>query len=181
MASPRIPCLSIGRAAPAAPTSPGAPNAAGFALPLALLVALLLLLGALSAQTASLQLRSRSGNDQRLAAAEDVLQSAAQQLLGRLNRQHRCLLLLPLEQWPRLEGSCGSGAELAALRSDRVLGSAWQLLAWQPGAGGTADLLLETLPAAGADGQRAQFTVELSGNPPRIVDLRLRGLRGVTP
>ncbi|MEB3333232.1 MAG: hypothetical protein VKI83_12160 [Synechococcaceae cyanobacterium] len=154
---------------------------AGFALPLALLTALLLLLGALAAQTASLQLRSRSGNDQRLAAAEDALHSAAQQLLGRINRRHHCLLLLPLEQWPALEGSCGSAAELAALRSDAVLGHAWQLLSWQPGGSGTVELLLETLPSAAAEVRRARFSVALRGEPPQVVDLRLRGLQGVVP
>jgi hypothetical protein len=154
---------------------------AGFALPLASGAALLLLLGSLSLQTLSLQGRLRTVAQLRLRQAEDGLASAAQQLVGDLNRQHPCLLALPLNAWAEPQGlACADAFRQAALRRFSVLGQSVELVAWQP-SGSQVALQLVSAAAAGQPPRRAAFAVQLAGTPLQAQLLRELGLRGATP
>jgi len=181
-------CIPSRRLRPAA--------AQGFGLPLAMLGCFTLLLGSLSVQTVALEARLEQGASRRQRLAEDLLASAAQRLVGELNGHHRCLLALPLERWSEAGAGCAGAGVQTALRRGNVLGADYQLLAWQPLASGAgADLLLELEPPAVVQGavqgaaqpgpRRAAFRVAMvaaeEGAPPRVVDLREQGLRGVTP
>jgi len=157
----------------------------GFVLPLAMLGCFTLLLSSLSVHTVAMEARLEQGAARRQRLAEDLLASAAQRLVGELNGHHRCLLALPLERWSEAGPGCAGAAVLTTLRRGNVLGEDYQLLAWQPLAGGGgADLLLELEPEAEErpGPRRAAFRVALvagEGTQPRVVDLLERGLRGV--
>jgi hypothetical protein len=99
-------------------------------LPLAWSVSLLLLLSSLSLQALALQGGSLQAVQQRRRQQEDQLMTAAQQLAGRLQRRHGCLLLHSHQHWAA--AGCASAAELAALRQGEVEGQPWQLLAYSP-------------------------------------------------
>jgi hypothetical protein len=159
---------------------------AGFLLPLAALLSLLLLLGSLSVQAVSLQGRLRGSAEQQLQASEDRLASAAQLLVARIQLRHACLLPLALEQWAG--AGCADAADLEQLLRGEVFGADWQLLRWQPVAAphGSATATAEhrlTLELA-LDGpgrerrRRAVFELRLAGLPWRVQELRPLGLRG---
>jgi hypothetical protein len=154
----------------------------GFALPLALVVALLLLLSSLATQTMILQVRSRRAVVLELRQAEDRLASAAHLLVGRLQQRHPCLFALSLEAW-RLAGlSCGHAAEILDLIEAEAHGVAWKVIAWQPLPGGDqVELLLQVQAQAGLPPRRGQFRLELNPSPssPRVLALRPQGLRGI--
>lgn len=161
----------------------------GFALPLALGVSLVLGLSSLSMQTATLQARARLGSTLRLRHAEDALMSAAQHLIGQLNRRHGCLLELPLADWSTQGMACADSAEQGALREGSVLEMPYRLVEWKPdhAPGGEvhrAELLLELGEAGSRRPQRAAYAVELvelAGTSLRAMDPRELGLRGVRP
>jgi len=153
----------------------------GFAMPLAVAASLALLLGSLSLQSACLQGHLQTGAELDQRQAEDQLFSAANQLLGALNRHHRCLLALPLEQWASQGQDCSNATEQAALVQNTSLGQPYRLLQWQPRpeAAGSVELLLEA-PAQGARPSRqAAFAVTLQGSPALASQLLPLGLRGV--
>jgi hypothetical protein len=165
------------------------PSEAGFLLPMASMVSLLLLLGCLSIQSVTLQNAWRLAALSRLRGAEDNLMSAAQHLVGALQSQHSCLLSLRLEQWSK--AGCISAAQLPDLAQGEVQSVPYQLVAWKPQAATalvTADpsavgveLLMEVRPPDGQPALRSAFAVALQGSPPRVKDLRLLGLRGTAP
>lgn len=162
---------------------------AGFLLPLASLVSLVMLLGCLSMQSMTLQNAERLAALLRLRQAEDSLSSAAQHLVAALQSQHRCLLSLPLEQWSA--ASCISASQLQGLAQGEVNAMPVQLVDWRPqtsasqatepaaAAAATAELLLELRPPDGQPALRSAFAVALQGSPPAVRDLRPLGLRGV--
>lgn len=155
-------------------------------LPLAMLGCFTLLLGSLSVQTAALEARLEQGASRRQRQAEDLLASAAQQLVGDLGGHYPCLLSLPLEQWSAAPADCAPAATLSRLQAGQVFGEGYRLLAWQPQAGeAAAELLLELTPNAQvpAGPRRAAFRVALAAEATgvRVVDLRELGLRGVSP
>ena len=152
----------------------------GFALPVAVAASLALLLGSLALQTASLQGHRQTAAERQLRQAEDQLVSAAQVLVGRLNRHHRCLLTLSLSQWVSLGQSCAPASEQETLTAGVVLDRPYRLVQWQPSAApGLATLQLE-LPAQDQDpARRAVFEVVVQGDPPQAAALRSLGLRGV--
>ncbi len=158
----------------------------GFVLPLAMGASLVLLLGSLSAHTASLQLRLQGIREQQQRRAEDRLASAGQQLLAELHRSHRCLLALPLPQWDVQGLACAPAQAIAALRQGQVLGVPYRLIAWRPELQ-PAELLLELAAGGGQPARQGAFAVQLApAQPPvqpqpQITDVRLVGLRGVTP
>lgn len=151
-------------------------------LPLAVGAAGLLLLLSLSFQGVALQERLQVSTFERLRREEDLLASAAHQLLAALNGSHRCLLDLPLARWD-LEGTdCATEEALAALRRAEVWTVPVRLLAWRPGADGSvAEMELELEAAAGRTARRGRFGTRLVGSPPRAVDLRSRDLAGALP
>lgn len=157
----------------------------GFALPMALVAALVLLLGSLSLQTAGLAERRRTFGAWSLHQAEDLLVSAAQQLVGTIQLHHPCLAGVALTSWAASAGACATFAEQQNLQQLVVFGQSVRLLSWEPvvGADGNprVDLLLELQPRGAQPARGAAFSVALEGTPPRARDLQLLGLRGVGP
>jgi hypothetical protein len=161
---------------------PGTPGRQGFALPLALVVALLLLLSSLAMQTMILQVRSRRAVVLELRQAEDRLASAAHALVGRLQERHPCLFGLNLASWTLVGQSCADATEIPGLIEAEAHGLAWTVIAWQPLPGGRqVELLLQVPAEAGLPPRRGQFRVELepSASWPRVLALRPQGLRGI--
>ncbi len=143
---------------------------------------LVLLLGSLSAHTASLQVRLQGIREQQQRLAEDRLASAGQQLLADVYRSHPCLLPLPLTQWDSQGQACAPAPAIASLKAGQVLGSSYRLVDWRPQLA-TAELLLELAAAGNEPSRRGAFAVQLTpAQPqPQITDVRLVGLRGVGP
>jgi hypothetical protein len=181
---------------PLRPWSASPTGREGFVLPLAISACLVALLGSLSVQSAVLQSRLGQAGRQAVRHQEDSLVSAAQQLVGRLNRDHPCLLTLPLAQWPGLGQGCLLPSQLAGLTQGQEVRASWRLLDWQPGPGSVPVSALAWLelgpagsgaPGPGAPGpgpgawRRATFVVQLAGEPLRAQLLRLHALRGVQP
>jgi len=166
-------------------------KSAGFALPLALMGGFGLLLGSLALQSVGLAARQQTAVMLRLRQAEDRLASAAHRLVDTISRRHGCLLALPLASWPTAGSACAGPADLVQLLDSQGPEGRLRLIDWQPGppgAGGEleAELLLEAEAPAGSvplgdPPRRAAFALNLLGQPPRAVDLRGLGLRGVTP
>jgi hypothetical protein len=156
----------------------------GFVLPLAIGVALLLLLSSLSLQTLALQSHALAAASERLRRVEDDLASAAHDLVGELNEGHRCLLGAPLAEWDPLATECPAPEHLTGARSLATPPVDYRLIAWTPAEAGTsAELVLERAAAAGQPARRAAFAVGLasggSAGALQAVDLRPLGLRGV--
>jgi hypothetical protein len=155
----------------------------GFVLPLAIGVALLLLLSSLSLQTLALQSHGLAAASERLRRVEDDLSSAAHDLVGELNEGHRCLLGAALAAWDPEAAVCPAPANLTDPRSLNTPPVAYRLIAWTPAASGTAaELLLEPPAAAGQPARRAAFVVALAGGGGgalQAVAVRPLGLRGM--
>jgi hypothetical protein len=153
----------------------------GFILPVAIGASLLLLLGSLSLHSVALQGRLAHASREAIAAQEDALTGAAQQLVSQLNLKHPCLLSLPRARWS-LEGrSCATPQELAVLLGDGGSGGGWRLLDWRP-MSASAQALIELAGRGSApQPRRGVFAVALLAEPLRAQPPRLLGLRGVTP
>ena len=155
-------------------------------LPLTMGASLVLLLGSLSAHTASLQVRLQGIREQQQRQAEDRLASAGQQLLADLHRSHPCLLGVPLDRWYSQGLACAPAPTIASLKAGQVLGHAYRLVGWRSEAV-PAELLLELAAAGNEPSRQGAFAVQLSpAQPPaqpqpQITDVRLVGLRGVAP
>jgi hypothetical protein len=121
---------------------------AGFVLPLASTAALMLLLSSLSLQTVSLQARRQLLVQLQQRQQQDLLASAAQQLLGRLKLQHGCLLERPQADWAA--APCLEGTPVEAISQGQVGEHSYRLLAYTPDASG-AQLRL-ALAAGGPSG-----------------------------
>jgi len=158
---------------------------AAFVLPLAIAAALVALLGSLSVQSAVLQNRLDQAVRQQLREQEDSLASAAQQLVGRLNRHAPCLLVLPLEQWSSQGQQCLHASQLEPLTQGEGREGRWHLRGWNPGPGpvpSSATAVLDLTPGTSGRARRqATVAVVLEGGPPRAQAVRLLGLRGVEP
>jgi len=110
----------------------------------------------------AMQERLQVGARERQQREDDLLASAAHQLLAALNASHPCLLALPLAQWEQQGAVCATPAAVAALKTTQVMAAPVKLLAWQPGGNGqTAQLALQ-LEA----GRKARYGVRLEGSPP---------------
>ncbi|WP_254945465.1 hypothetical protein [Cyanobium sp. AMD-g] len=143
---------------------------------------LVLLLGSLSAHTASLQVRLQGIREQQQRQAEDRLASAGQQLLADLSRSHPCLLALPLEHWESQGLACAPAPAIASFKAGQVLGRSYRLVDWRPQLA-PAELLLELDAAGNEPSRQGAFAVQLTAAQPQpqITDVRLLGLRGVGP
>ncbi|MCP9886719.1 hypothetical protein KBY96_02040 [Cyanobium sp. ATX 6A2] len=149
------------------------PGQEGFLLPMSMLVALLLMLSSLLLLTLALQSRLQAAVQRQRRQAEDELMSAAQVLAGRLQRQCPDLLVLPHSAWPDAHPCPGIEA-----------GEGYRLVAYAPGGGsqqanpdqGSGELVLEL---TGRDpAPRAAFAVHWIAEPPQLVGIEERGLRG---
>jgi len=119
------------------------PAEAGFALPLAITGALLLLLSSLSLQALMLHTRSLPALEHKQRQAEDQLASAAQRWAAELQGRLACLQPLPSAMWQQvvLSAGCTVPADLEALRKLQVGGAAVELVDWHPQTGGGSLLL----------------------------------------
>lgn len=164
---------------------------AGFALPLALVGALVLVLGSLAAQSALHQSRLRHASALGQRHQEDALASAAHRLAGRLMAHHACLLALPLPAWAEMGQVCADATAQARLRQGEGAALAYRLESWEPvalpaAAGGAArlgriELELSRRSGPGQAPWRAAFALDVQEDPPRLLALRELGLRGVRP
>ncbi len=156
----------------------------GFALPLAIAAALVLLLASLATQSALHQARLRNAAALGERALEDALASAAHRLVAQVVARHPCLLALPLEHWPHAGGVCADALQQAALREGQVAALPYRLLAWQPTSAAEPalpSLHLELASRAAAPARPAAFALDLHGQPPQVRGLRELGLRGTRP
>jgi hypothetical protein len=149
-------------------------------LPLAVGASLVLLLGSLSLQTLVLQRRLGVLREEQRGLQEDALASAAQQLVAALNRDHPCLLTLPLERWGSDGLPCASPEQQRSLAQGGGSGL-WRLIDWQPQAL-RAQALIELEPGSPAQpARRGSFAVPLQEEPLQGQAPRLLALRGVAP
>jgi len=165
----------------------------GFALPVAVVGALILLLGSLAAQSALHQSRLRHASALGQRRLEDALASAAHQLVGRLVAHHPCLLTLPLAAWPASGSTCADAAAQEWLRQGEVPALAYRLEGWEPAAGapvagdgrpGRIERIVLELSRRSGSGHppwRAAFALDVQRDPPQVLALRELGLRGVRP
>ena len=165
----------------------------GFALPVAVVGALILLLGSLAAQSALHQSRLRHASALGQRRLEDALASAAHQLVGRLVEHHPCLLTLPLAAWPASGSTCADAAAQGRLLQGEVPALAYRLEGWEPAAGapvagdgraGRIERIVLELSRRSGSGHppwRAAFALDVQGDPPQVLALRELGLRGVRP
>lgn len=152
----------------------------GFVLPLAFGASLVLLLGSLSLQSLVLQRRLGLLREEQRGHQEDALASAAQQLVAALNRDHPCLLTLPLERWGSDGLPCASPEQQRSLAQGGGSGL-WRLIDWQPQAL-RAQALIELEPGSPAQpARRGSFAVPLQEEPLQGQAPRLLALRGVAP
>lgn len=161
------------------------PPSNGFALPVALGGAMLLLLSSSSLQLMALQSGMQARQLQRRHQVEDVLASAAQQQAAALQASGPCLLTVDLAQWPDAAASCGLTAEqLQALQQGQVGASAYRVTAYRVGgdaAAASAELELQ-LSSGGERPWRAGYRLALdpaaAGGGLQITGLQELGLRG---
>jgi hypothetical protein len=152
----------------------------GFILPLAFGASLVLLLGSLSLQTLVLQRRLGLLREEQRGHQEDALASAAQQLVAALNRDHPCLLILPLQRWGSDGLPCASPEQQQALARGAG-GGPWRLLDWQPQVL-RAEALIEVDSGSPAlPPRRGSFAVPLQEEPLQGQAPRLLALRAVAP
>jgi len=154
-------------------------------LPVAMGVALLLVLSSLSLQTLALQSLELAAASERLRRVKDDLAAAAHDLVGELNGGHRCLLEQPLAAWASGAAGCPAPEALTEARHLGTPSVDYRLIAWSPAASGTeAELVLERTAGAGQPARRAAFSVALAaggggGAELQAVDVRPLGLRGL--
>lgn len=157
-------------------------RAPAYAMPLAMGAAGLLLLMSAALHGLAMQERLQAAALERLRREEDLLISAAHQLLAALNGPHHCLLALPLAHWETEGRACASPAALAALRRAEVMAVPVRLLAWQPQPDGlSAEMELALEGAPGRGGRRARFGAQLVGVPRQAVAVRSRLAAGALP
>ncbi|MEB3170484.1 MAG: hypothetical protein VKK43_03835 [Synechococcaceae cyanobacterium] len=158
---------------------------------MALVGALMLLLGSLAAQSALHQSRLRHASALTQRQQEDALASAAHHVVARLVAHHPCLLGLPLASWQGPGLACADAEAQARLQQGQVPDLAYRLETWEPvalpdgapqqGRFGRIDLTLSGRGAQGPLAWRAAFALDVQGDPPRVLALRELGLRGVRP
>jgi hypothetical protein len=136
-------------------------------MPLAVGASGVLLLMSFTLHGMAMQEQLQVGARERQQREEDLLVSAAHQLLAALNASHPCLLTLPLEQWEVAGAACATPAAVAALRTAQVMARPVQLLAWQPGGNGQSGQLALQLE----EGRKVRYGVRLVGSPPRGAEL----------
>jgi hypothetical protein len=150
----------------------------GFAMPLAIGASGLLLLGSFALHGVAMQESLAVGAMERQQREEDLLASAAHQLLALLNSSHRCLLNEPLAQWEVAGAACNTTpAAVAVLKNAQVMAKPVQLVAWQPGGNGQPGQLALQLEA----GRQARYGVRLAAAPTEGAQLGPKLLGGVQP
>jgi hypothetical protein len=168
----------------------------GFLLPLAFGVSLVLMLSALSVQTAALHGSTLVEAELRQRQRDDALASAAEQVAGQLSGDSACLLPLPYDaaqpsaagSWGTAPAGCPVIDTTAELRDGGRIPQAYSVVSWTPGqpplvagSGGVPGLLRLRLEEArpGAAGPERLFALSLERAEPtgvvRVVDVRGMG------
>lgn len=157
-------------------------RAPAYMMPLSVGAVGLLLLQSLTVQSITQLEVLQVSAMERIGREEDLLASAAHQLLASLNGSQACLLGLPLDRWETEGGACASSVDLANLRELEIWEVPVRLLRWQPSADGTAaELELELAADSSRAARRGRFGVRLSGAPLQAVDPRPHALGGPQP
>jgi len=113
---------------------------------------------------------------------EDLLASAAHQLLALLNSSHRCLLNEPLAQWEVAGAACNTTpAAVADLKNAQVMGRPVQLLAWQPEGPEDVPPVAAKLALQLGAGRQARYGVMLAAAPTEGAQLGPKLLGGLQP
>lgn len=149
----------------------------GFAMPLAIGASGVMALLGFTLHGVSIQERLQVGALEQQQRDEDVLHSAAHQLVASLNGAHPCLLSLPLAQWEVAGAACSNPTAVAALKRARVLASSVELVSWTPGGNGQSGQLALQLGA----GRQARYGVRPAATPNAGVELGPRILGGTQP
>jgi hypothetical protein len=153
-------------------------------LPLAWSVSLLLLLSSLSLQALALQEGGLQAVLQRRRLQEDQLMAAAQQLAGRLQRRHPCLLPIAHQHW--LSSPCAHDAALEDLDQGVALGQPWRLVHYRPEAPtedgeASAEVVLQQQSGGAAAAFALHWRLAEGDGSPQLLALRELGLRQVQP
>lgn len=156
----------------------------GFALPLAVAGAMLLLLSSSSLQMLALHNRSQLARQQRRLQIEDTLASAAHQQIARLGEYGSCLLGLDQAQWPSAAPDCALSAEaLATLQQGQVGADTYRVAAYRPlGSEPQATGAELELQLGGSEAWRAGYRLSLAPSGAaglRVTAVQELGLRGV--
>jgi hypothetical protein len=155
-----------------APLRPPRAAAPGYAMPLAVGVSGVLLLMSFTLHGMAMQERVQVGARERQQREDDLLISAAHQLLAALNTSYRCLLPLPLAQWELQGAACASPAAVAALKKHQIMTRSVQLVGWEPGGNGQpGQLALQLETEQGRAGRKGRYGVRLVGSPPEGAEL----------
>jgi hypothetical protein len=151
-------------------------------MPLAVGAVGLLLLQSLTVQSITQLEVLQVSAMERVSREEDVLVSAAHQLLASLNGAQTCLLGLPLERWEAEGGACATPVDLTNLRRLEIWQVPVRLVHWQPSTdGASAELELELAAGTNRVARRGKFGVRLTGAPPQAVDPRPQTMGGPQP
>ncbi|MEB3335713.1 MAG: hypothetical protein VKP70_12095 [Cyanobacteriota bacterium] len=157
-------------------------QAPGYTMPLAVGAAGLLLLQSLTVQSITQLERLQVNAMERLSREDDLLSSAAHQLLASLNGSRGCLLALPLESWEGDGADCASAEDLVNLRRLVVWQVPVRLISWRPSIdGASAQFELQLEAANDRTPRRGRFGVRLTGVPPQAVDPRPHTMGGPGP
>jgi hypothetical protein len=158
---------------------------AGFALPIAVGGALLILLSSSSLQLLALQSGARVRQLQQRQQIEDTLASAAMQQIDALqSAASGCLLSLDLVQWDAAAAACGlDGAQLAALQQGQLGQSRYRVVGYRVSASAEAEISQAELELQlqGERPWRAGYRVTLTPaveQGVRITAVQELGLRG---
>jgi len=154
--------------------------APGYAMPLAVGASGVLLLMSLTLHGMAMQERLQVGARERVQREEDLLASAAHQLLAALNASHPCLLALPLAEW---EGAtCATPMAVVALKEAVVMAAPVRVHGWQPASDGqSAQLALQLVAGPGWGARQGRYGVRLYGSPVLVAELGPRLLGGGQP
>lgn len=155
----------------------------GFALPLAVAGAMLLLLSSSSLQMLALHNRTQLARQHRRLQIEDTLASAAHQQIARLAEHGSCLLGLDQAQWSAAAADCALSAEaLATLQQGQVGADTYRVATYRPLGGEAQATSAELeLQLVGSLSWRASYRLSLAPAAAglRVIAVRELGLRGV--
>ena len=159
------------------------PGASGFALPIAVGGAMVLLLSSGSLHLLAVQNRVQAAQVQSRLQLEDTLASAAQTTAAALQDGGGCLLAVDLEAWPQAAAACGLGpGQLQSLQQGQLGAQAYRVAAYRvsstAGPSPTAELELQLV---GTRPWRATYRLGLVAEPTggwRLAGLQELGLRG---
>ena len=156
----------------------------GFALPVAVTGAMVLLLSSGSLQMLALQSRTQLARQQRRLQIEDTLASAAHQQVARLATRGPCLLGVDQSQWAAAAPACPlSAEELQSLQQGQIGAETYRIAAYRPlGSDPQATSAELEMQLVGPHAWRASYRLSLApaGSAGlQVIAVQELGLRGV--